>query len=144
MVSSEVKCHYQIFSLLLSDGQESISSGSITSLQKLLISPVFPIRSFSGCYVLVQIISPQPSILPLRTSTVSTGLASPFASLLLKDDRSRGLASCSLHVTASVRSWWCCICFPRSFSSPAGYHCCLPSALCLGTAHTDTWVSVAG
>lgn len=74
----------------------------------------------------MQIISPQPSILPLHTSTGSTALPSPFSSLLLKDDHSRGLASCSLRATASVRSWWwCCICFPHSFSSPV-----LTAALC--------------
>lgn len=129
---------------LLSDGQESVSSGSITSLQKSPSSPLLPICSFSGCYILVRIISPQPSILPLHTSTGSAALPSPFSSLLLKDDRSRGLASCSLRATASVRSWWCCICFPCSFSSPVGYRCSLPSTLCLGTARSDTWVSVAG
>lgn len=91
-VFSEVKCHYEVFSLsLLSpNGLESISSGSITLLQKLLFSPIFP-ALMSLCR------SPplDPASSPSHTSTAEHWLLSLFWSLLLKNDWSRGLDSCS-------------------------------------------------
>lgn len=64
-------------------------------LQKLLFSSIFPIFYFSGFNVLVQITSPGPSFLAPHTSTAERWLLSSFWSLLLKNNWSRGLDSCS-------------------------------------------------